>query len=270
MKIVNVPVCESLSDAYLVAYLREDQKRMAGRARDALIVCPGGGYNSVSEREAEPISVRFAGEGFQVFELHYSVGEKAADLLPLKEVCLAVAHVRENAEAYRVDPHRIFVLGFSAGGHLAASAGTLWRHEALAPYTDGDPDRFRPDGMVLCYPVISGGRFAHRGSFDRLMGYKGATEEELATLSLELHVSDRTPPTFLWHTSNDGSVPVENSLMFAAALREKRVPFELHVFPDGKHGLSLATAETAAGDPDKIKDDAAAWVDLAVRFMRNV
>ena len=184
---------------------------------------------------------------------------------------MSIAHVRDHCDLYRIDPHRIFVMGFSAGGHLAGSSGTLWEHEALLPYAKGNAmDRFRPDGMVLCYPVISGGQYAHRGSFDRLMGHQDATAEELAALSLELHVTDRTPPTFLWHTSTDTAVPVENSLMFASALREKRVPFELHVFPKGRHGMSLANAETSMGRPEMEDEAVAAWVALALRFLRTL
>ncbi len=239
--------------------------------RRAVIVCPGGGYNMLSDREAEPIAVQFLAAGFATFILRYTVGEGAADLAPLRQVALAIRYVREHAADYNVDPDHIFTCGFSAGGHLAASAGVLWNHPEIRAVLGDAPEGIgRPTGMILCYPVITAGEFAHKGSIRRLCGTDTPTEEEENRFSLELYVDSTTPPAFLWHTFSDGAVPVENSLLMAGALRKAGVPFELHIFPEGNHGLSLANEQTAAGRGEAlIVPHVQCWVDLAIRWVRD-
>lgn len=211
--------------------------------RAAVIVCPGGGYAKRAPHEAEPVARWLCSLGIAGIVLHYRV-KPYCHPIPLGDAQRAIRTVRARAAEWNLDPSRVGILGFSAGGHLAASAATI--------FDDGDPDaidpveRFscRPDAAVLCYAVITLDRFRHHGTLINLLG--DPPDEDLRRyLSLENRVTARTCPTFLWHTSDDQAVPVENSLLLAGALRKSEVPFELHVFPHGSHGLGLA-ADTPA------------------------
>jgi acetyl esterase/lipase len=157
-------------------------------------------------------------------------------------------------------------MGFSAGGHLALSE-TLFYREAYAAVPGVNPDSGRPDALILCYPVVSSGGFAHRGSFDALLGENPAPAL-LKLLSLENQITDGLPPVFLWHTYTDQSVPVENSLFLAGALRRAGIPLEMHIFPEGKHGLSLAIPETEAGDPANVNLHTAQWFPLCLNWLK--
>ena len=239
--------------------------------RRAVIVCPGGGYRFLSDREAEPIALQFLAAGFATFILRYGVQENAANYRPLKQVALAVRYVREHAGDYNVDPAYVFTCGFSAGGHLAASAGVLWDSPVLDGLLEGAPcDIARPTGMILSYPVINTGKWTHAGSAHNLCGTTEPTDEQRAAFSLEKHVKPTTSPAFIWHTYDDGIVPVQNSLLLAEALTAAGVPFEMHIFPHGPHGLALANEQTAKGTPAQINPAADKWVALAIRWARDL
>ena len=216
--------------------------------RPAVIVCPGGGYAYVADGEAEPIAMALCGRGFHACVLRYPCAPARfpAALCALAE---AVAWVRAGAAENHVDPRQISVCGFSAGGHLAGSLGVFWNAPFLAAETGLVPQDMRPDKMVLCYPVITGGEFAHKGSFDNLLG-ADADAARRAEVSLEQHVTANTPPAFLWHTWTDQSVPAENSLLLAQALKKAGVSLEMHIYPSGRHGLSLATEEVSDSTGD--------------------
>lgn len=206
--------------------------------RGAVLVCPGGGYVRRAPHEAAPVAMRFRAAGIHGFVVHYRVAPNRHPA-PFLDAIRALRLIRHHATGWKVDPDRVAILGFSAGGHLAATAGV---HSDLLPPGIGDaPDheKSRPDALVLCYPVISAGKFAHQGSFRSLLG-DDESQELRHLLSLERHVTAETPPTFLWHTVDDDGVPVDNSLLFAAALREQGVSFEMHLYPHGRHGLGLA------------------------------
>ena len=158
------------------------------------------------------------------------------------------------------------VCGFSAGGHLAASVGILWKRAGWAAALKASDEEIRPTGMVLCYPVVTAGEKAHRGSIENLLGPEREDVSPLS-VSLEKQVGTDCVPAFIWHTRTDPSVPVENSLYLAAALAENGVPFEMHVFPRGGHGLSLANALTDAGDGGMIAADCAVWPQMAADWM---
>ncbi|MBQ8387823.1 MAG: alpha/beta hydrolase [Clostridia bacterium] len=254
-------------EATLTAYVFEELTDIAPHTRPSIVVCPGGGYRFLSDREAEPIVSAYLGAGFNVFLLHYTVLEGAADYAPLIQAATAIAYVRENAERYFVDPDRVFIVGFSAGGHLAASSAILWKHErVLAALSDKPYGSWKPTGAILSYPVITAGEFTHRGSVKNLSGREDYTDEDIARWSLELHVDADSAPAFIWHTATDKTVPVENSLMLAAAYSKHKVPFELHVYPFGPHGLSLANGETANGKADHVIPHLQGWVDLSVKW----
>ena len=261
-------------DCTLTTYIHEPLAELQMPPRRAIIVCPGGGYGFLSEREAEPVVLQYFAAGLNVFTLRYSICGNAANNAPLIESALAVKHIRDHAEEYFVDPDYVFITGFSAGGHCAAMCGTLWNdpvvRDALGIDRGEAPEGInRPTAMVLCYPVITGGPFAHRGSIDNLCGYPSAGTEGADRFSLELHVDGTTPPAFIWHTFNDGAVPIQNTLLYANAMAAAGVPFEYHVYPDGVHGLSLCNSETSLGQPHLDSPVCAGWVKEAIRYLKE-
>jgi len=254
----------------LTTYVLDYSPEMAHmKKRPAVLICPGGAYIRTSDREAEPVAMKFAAEGFHTFILRYRTAPSKHPS-PLLDVSRAMWIIRENAEKWNVDPDRIAVCGYSAGGHLTASLGVFWHEDWISEKIGMPKGINKPNALILNYPVITSGEYAHRGSFDNLLG-RDASREKLESMSLELHVNKLTPPTFLWHTFDDEAVPVENSLMFANALRKQGVPFELHIYPEGRHGLSLCLYETAGqGDPeDWINDHDATWFGLCVEWLRK-
>lgn len=267
--------------ATITTYVVENKKDLALSPRRAMIVCPGGGYHFLSNREAEPVVMQFLAANMNVFLLRYTVGKEkteqnagAVEYAPLIEAGLAVKFVRDHAEEYGTDPDRVFIMGFSAGGHVAASAGTLWNiqpvRDALGINSGECPEGInRPNGTVLCYPVITGGDRAHKGSVKNFSGHDELTPEDIKRFSLELHVDETTAPAFIWHTATDGTVPVENSLMYAAALSAKKIPFELHIYPEGKHGLSLCNEFTASQKESNIVPYAQGWIEHAIKWVKE-
>jgi acetyl esterase/lipase len=208
----------------------------------AIIICPGGGYGARAYHEGEPIAQWLNGLGISAFVLRYRVAPYQYPCA-LLDVQRAIRTVRFKADTFRINPKKIGVLGFSAGGHLASNAGTSYDKGNGSAEDVIERMSCRPDLLVLCYPVITLTEpFTHKGSRDNLLGKEpGALQGE--RLSSEQNVTEDTPPTFLWHTSDDAAVPVENSLMFAAALSKHKVSFDLHVYEKGRHGLGLAESE---------------------------
>ena len=204
----------------------------------AVVVCPGGGYRGKAQHEGKDIAEWLNTIGVSAFVLDYRVSPYRHPV-PLADARRAVQFVRSHAEEYNVDPNRIGLMGFSAGGHLAASAG-VYSLDAN-PNADDPVEQVssRPDCLILCYPVISMEKHHHQGSRSNLLG-PDPDPELVNQMSLENHVHENMPPTFLWHTAEDKSVPVVNSLMFAEGLSKANVDFALHVFPRGRHGLGLA------------------------------
>ena len=249
--------------ADLTAYLLDPMAETKERLRPAVVICPGGGYNHVSQREDQPVAMEYLAMGCQVFVLHYSV---APDRFPraLMELALAVDLIRSRSEDWHVDPKRILVSGFSSGGHLACSLGVFWNRGFLYGPLGKGPEEIRPDGLILCYPVITSGKYAHRGSVETLLGPEQLADPEMVELfSLEKQVGPHVPPVFLWHTWTDQTVPVENSLLLAGALREHGVSLEMHLYPRGSHGLSLATHEVEGQDGRYYEPSCQGWIRLA-------
>ena len=237
------------------------------KKRGCVLICPGGGYGMTSEREAEPIALQFNAAGFHAAVLYYSVSPRRHPQ-PLLDVSRAMSIIRGHAGDWNIFSDKIAVCGFSAGGHLAGSLGVHWKKPYISKNAGIPAGSNRPDALILCYPVITSGEFAHRGSFENLLG-PGADPALQDEMSLERQISADTPPAFLWHTFNDESVPVENSLLFAEGMRKKKIPFELHIYPNGPHGLSLATAETDDGGMGS-HPHVATWMNLCTEWLSQI
>jgi acetyl esterase/lipase len=203
-----------------------------------MIIAPGGGYSHRASHEAYPIAKWLNSIGISAIVLNYRVAPHKHPL-PLYDAKRAIRMVRYQSGNWRIDPNRVGVLGFSAGGHLVSTAGTHFDFGNMEAEDPIDRISCRPDVMVLCYPVITMGESTHAGSKRNLLG-ENPSEEQIHILSNELHINGQTPPAFLWHTADDASVNVENSFLFAKELSRNSVPFELHVFESGRHGLGLA------------------------------
>lgn len=258
------------SEAIISAYIPENSEEInINKKRETIIICPGGGYEFTSDREAEPIALKFVAQGFNALVIRYSIAPVRYPTA-LLELAETVRYVREKEKEWNVDTEKVIVCGFSAGGHLAGSLGVLWNNEIIEKYLDIKNEEVKPNAMILCYPVISSGEFAHKGSFDSLLGQKEA-EISRENLSLEKLVSIETPKTFLWHTFDDGTVPVQNSLLFSNALASNKVQFELHIYPSGVHGLGLCEEITAMnGRSEHINSHIASWFNLACQWIKTL
>ncbi|MBR6954111.1 MAG: alpha/beta hydrolase [Clostridia bacterium] len=241
-------------------YLTDNRAVEPERERPLVLIFPGGAYAWRSDREAEPVALRLLALGIQAAVVRYSVAP-ARYPRALEEAADAVAYARANAAAWLCDPHRIAVLGFSAGGHAAAHIGLKWHQMPQGAAC-------RPDAMILAYPVITAGPHTHAESIRNLLGDADAQLKE--EVSLEKLVREDTPPVFLWHTREDASVPVENSLLLADALCRKGIPFELHVWQHGGHGLSLASDQVYPEGDGNIRPECQAWIEMAARWLRDL
>lgn len=232
-----------------------------GDKRGAVLILPGGGYSHVSWKEGEPVAMHFAAKGYQAFVLRYSV---APNVYPTarREVEAAFELIRTHAEQWYVDTEQIFLMGFSAGAHLA-----------LDYAEEREAQMQKPAGLILCYPVVSSGEYRHKGSFENLLGCRPDEEKVvlMERLSLEKHVDvQQLPPVFLWSTWTDETVPVENTLLLASALKEAGINTELHIFPQGAHGLCLANEVTAEGRADRVEPAVQCWTSLLENWMRGI
>lgn len=225
----------------------------------AVIICPGGGYRMHAyDWEGTDIAKWLNSKGIAGMVLRYSLPQLGGDMTaPLKDAQRAIRLTRQHAEDWRLSPDKIGIMGFSAGGHLAATAGTHFNSGPADPVDSLNQISPRPDFMILIYPVISLNEpYLHSGSARALLGENPAPEL-IDAFSNELHVTADTPPTFLLHAGDDQSVPVENSLLFYQALQDHGVPAELHIYPEGGHGFSLALGK---GRLETWTDDCMAWL----------
>ena len=235
---------------YLDLFLHERIK-----SNTIVLVIPGGGYFFCNPREGEDIAYAFLAKGFDAAVLQYSTNK--GDLYPkqLIETASAIDYLK-NILGYE----KVYLCGFSAGGHLAACVSTLYdKEDAIKNYN------CRPDGCILSYPVLITRRFENKITLDNLCGSDSTLR---SWVSLENRVDSNTPSFFIWHTFEDEKVPVENSLIFASALRENNVPFELHIYEKGPHALSLATEITAQSSCE-INNHVSTWFSLACDWIKN-
>ena len=286
----EIQVAESLEYARLTTYLLDITPKFAVQERPLVLVCPGGGYHFTSEREAEIVAMQFNAMGYHSAVLDYSCAP-AQFPTALLELSKSVAYLRAHAKEWCIDPDKIAVLGFSAGGHLAASLGVFWNTEwfarireesaahaaaeATAAHAAAEATTAQPADwnsavqFILAYPVITTGKHAHRESINNLLGEARCTDSAwLEKMSLEKQDLSDFPPAFIWHTSYDGSVPIENSLFLVAALAKYRKPLEYHVFPGNVHGMSLANWRTRSLERP-MDTPAKKWIELVHTWLEN-
>lgn len=242
-------------------YIQKECTFSDDRLRPAMLVLPGGGYTHLSDREAEPIALRYLANGFNAFVLYYSVSPSAYPTQFI-EGAMALAYIRLNAKEFSVCPEHVCAVGFSAGGHLAGTLATKFEDDLIFNALGENASLVRPDAVILSYPVIASNKpYSHEGSFEVLAGKDFFLKEQL---SLENAVNKNSSPAFIWHTQEDACVPVENSLQMVLAYRKNGVPFEYHVFEKGGHGEALGTLETLYDNPS-----VAQWVDLSLTWLKS-
>ena len=237
----------------------------ACRRRPAVLIFPGGAYGRTSPREAEPVALRFVSRGYAAFVLDYTCAPEGFPV-SLREAAMAMRYIRDHAERFEIDPRMVAALGFSAGGHLCGCLGTMYdcpELEDIAP-----PEMIRPDVLAMCYPVaVSWGR-THELSFENVSRGDPTLRERL---SLDRLVRRDMPPVFLWHTRDDASVPVRNSLVLASALEEAGVDFAMRIYRHGRHGLSTADAMAfPEGGVPEISPDVPGWVEAVMEFFSEI
>ena len=300
MKCETLFLREGRSDVTLTAYLLDCSPELPGsKTRPAVIICPGGAYLSCSDREGEPVALAFAAMGYHAFVLRYGVwqegrpGFPAPGSLPepkahcihpepMLDLARAMAAIRDRAEAWCVDRDRIAVCGFSAGAHNAAMYATHWQEELISARLSRPAEEFRPAACILGYtlsdynylsrcssasadPFVAG---LFSASNVALLGTPNPDAAVLDAVSPALHITEHTPPTFLWATAEDSLVPVQHTLIMARALADKRIPFEVHVFEKGPHGLSTAT-QAAASARSECRPEVAQWLPMCAHWLEQ-
>jgi len=256
MKMLSLP-CPGHPDALLEGYLLDCEISLGqDTSRPAVIVCPGGGYLYCSPREAEPVALAYAARGFHAFVLRYSTGRNAAGFAPMEEISWAVGLLREKAEEWHIAPDKIVTCGFSAGGHVALSAGVMAEN--------------RPNAMILGYPAVTIPNMPGADFMLKLLtGRETVTDEDAAQADLLTKIDKASPPVFLAATAEDFLTP-SGAMAVAGRYCQLGLGYEVHIFQHGPHGLSLANEVTADGSSQVINDAFAQWQELSVQWLHKV
>ncbi len=258
--------CDPTVDIYLQDDLAFAALGKQEQKRPCLIICPGGGYRIVCPKESEPVALQFLPEGFQVFVLKYSTTPHCFPVQH-REVAAVLELISKNAEQWHCNPEQVVLMGFSAGGHLAAHYANCYDHPRIREVF---PDSKPVTASVLGYPVITASaEVAHRTSVTRFTGHSPLTEEDLCFFSCDKQVSPKTPPAFLWHCAGDKSVPITHSLLYARALAEHKIPVEMHIYPYGAHDLCTGDLQTnlSIKPEDRYVKD---WLPAAKQFLQLI
>ncbi len=270
-----------IPDVKLVTYLLSPSREVkVGEKKPAVIVCPGGAYQYLSDKEGEPIALRYNGEGFHSFVFYYHVGmdPQTRQPQPVKDLAAAVRYIKSHAEEWEVDPDKISICGFSAGGHLCAMYASLWKEQWLCEACGCEQEDLKIAAAVLAYPMtdyVLMEEIRRENPTDLMnqvnLSMTGTEYPDMETVrkySPLTHVNKDTVPCFLWHTFQDELLDVRNILHFAEKLSEHHIPFELHVYEEGKHGLALACEATDCEKQEKERT-AVAWFGDMIRFLRR-
>lgn len=277
----NIKLNETASfDTYL---LNNSKEYNVDKKRPLVIVCPGGGYAFTSDREAEPIALKFNSVGMHSLVLWYTVYDQVKNVPrnALIELAQTIKYAREHAEEWFIDPDKIIVCGFSAGGHLTLQIATRWHEEWLAKEVGTTSDKLKVNLAIPCYPGAVPTRF-EKGDYgfahqlienpntanERMYGTDTPNDEEVDEYNILLHVSENTPPMFVWHTYEDVLVDVSNSLQLGCKLREFNIPFEMHIFEKGEHGLALCD-RTTARKPSHYNKHVIHWFSLCEEWLSD-
>ncbi len=295
MDVKTIPLREGREDVTLTTYIVDDSvEMMGGRNRPAILICPGGGYLYCSDREAEPVALRFSAMGYHTFILRYSVYYKAGEELvydqelqpkpeishpaPVQDIGLAMKYIHDHAKEWLVDTEKIALCGFSAGCHNCAMYSVYWNKPLIMDFL-GVKEGFRPAAAILGYGVFDNlmmKEAIHAIQYPDLMdayvvalfGEKNPSDEKRREVSPALLIDEAFPATFIWSTMNDDTVPVIQTADMGKRLIEKHIPVEMHIFETGVHALSLATQATSAA-LSNIVPDVAVWIDLADRWLQK-
>ena len=270
------------SKATLTSYILQNYPKFsANRLRPFVLVIPGGGYSHYGQREQEAIAIKMNSLGFHSGILNYSLAPMAFPAA-LCDAANALAFIRKNAKEWHVDPDKIILCGFSAGGHLAASLGAYWNSGFLKDYISYKAEEIKPNFLILSYPVITAEpEYTHEESIKNVIGaISKESGEKIAkslgkssirdVVSIEKNISKDFPPTFIWHTKNDEAVSAENTLLMANALFKKDINFEYHLFNRGCHALGLASEETANPDGSNAEKECEVWPDLFLSWFKGL
>lgn len=269
MKIFSVDLYEhyaiprrTAGEGILWGYVTGTSREISvARKRPAVLILPGGAYRFTSDREAEPVALRFLTHGYAAFVLRYSCAPEHFPV-QLREAAMAMRYIREHADGFGINPGMVAALGFSAGGHLCGTIGTMYDAPEVADL--GTPELLRPDGLCLCYPVAVESGPTHEESWRNVSGGDAALRKRL---SLDGLARADMPPVYLWHTRTDDSVPVCNCLGLAAALDKLGVSFAMHIYRQGRHGMSLTNEQVyPAGGVPEHSADVPGWIDECIRF----
>lgn len=283
MFIEKIQVQEGMTQALMTAYIQEyNPSRQPPKARPAVLICPGGAFIGISADEGEPVALKFAAEGYHAFVLEYSIGVGAAALpAPLLDVARALHHIRQNARRWALDSDQITLCGFSTGGYLAAAFSARWHEGWMSEAVGVSNQWFKPNRLILGYPILDLNRFQRRNHHpDSVMNpviemmntaifnSPFPAQEQIEAWHFWTHISSDMPPTFLWTLRKDVYVEAAEPLEFAAMLAHQDIAYELHVFRDGSHGMSLGD-ETVGYDQPAVRQHANAigWFDMAIQWL---
>jgi len=238
------------------------------RKYPAMLIIPGGGYEMVSDREGEPIALEFLYNNYNSFVLKYSV-KPICYPTQLIEAAMAMIYIKENSIKYHIDVDKVSAIGFSAGGHLCGCLATIYNDEnILKAFSQERANLVKPNAVILSYAVLSSNSdIWHEGS---IVNVSNGRKDLINYLSLEKQVNKNSVPAFLWHTMEDHCVPVENSLVYAKKCKEEGVPFELHIFEKGQHGLSACNkkSDNIIFEVDEVRKNAGEWLKLAINWLK--
>jgi acetyl esterase/lipase len=292
----SIKVWEDRNDVILETYILDNSREYnKDKKRPAILICPGGGYIWTSDREAEPVALKFAQSGYHTFVLRYTTSfnkkiddysksemEKINSVMPqaLFDISKAILMIRENSDEWNISKNNVTICGFSAGGHLVTSLAVQWKSDLLKDKFNVDSKLLRPDSVIAGYPVVDI-EILH----DNIKTYKdltniwnfmtvslfgklNPTSEELYSMNPLNFIDSDTPPFFIWHTCDDGLVHALNSINLAKKLSENNVPFDMHIFEKGDHGLSVCD-ETSSEFKRQINKNCREWVNLATNWLGN-
>ena len=253
------PTLEIYLPYYNMSEMKRDDKKLP-----SLVICPGGGYGMCSQRESEPIAMNFLSEGMHVFVLNYSCAPKKFPT-QIREVAAVMELIYKNSDNWNCNTEKITIMGFSAGGHLAAHYSTMYDCKEVREVFGNSK---AVNGSVLCYPVITSlENNCHSTSFENLVGHYPLSEEEMDYFCPDRCVRENTPPAFIWHTAEDSTVPVISSILYATALSKYKIPFELQIYPKGRHGLATADELTCDDVPAEVKH-CQRWIQAAKDWLK--